>query len=59
MLPYYLKWRGAAPIHRAIMNGDSKTGVSIMKIEEKLDRGPVLLSVKEIDLEKKRYLWGN
>jgi len=28
------KWRGAAPIQRAIMNGDIKTGVSIMKIEE-------------------------
>ncbi|RZO49222.1 MAG: methionyl-tRNA formyltransferase [Candidatus Pelagibacterales bacterium] len=45
------KWRGAAPIQRAIMNGDRKTGVSIMKIEEKLDSGPVIL-VKEIDLEK-------
>ena len=31
------KWRGAAPIQRAIMNGDKKTGVSVMKIEEKLD----------------------
>jgi len=45
------KWRGAAPIQRAIMNGDTKTGVSIMKIEEKLDSGPVLL-VKEIDLDQ-------
>ena len=35
------KWRGAAPIQRAIMNGDKKIGVSIMKIEEKLDSGPV------------------
>ena len=43
------KWRGAAPIQRAIMNGDKKIGVSIMKIEEKLDRGPVLAS-KEIEL---------
>ena len=38
------KWRGAAPIQRAIMNGDKKIGVSIMKIEEKLDSGPVLAS---------------
>ena len=45
------KWRGAAPIQRAIMNRDTKTGVSIMKIEEKLDSGPVL-SVKEIDLDQ-------
>ena len=35
------KWRGAAPIQRAIMNLDKETGVSIMKIEEKLDTGPV------------------
>ena len=45
------KWRGAAPIQRAIMNGDTKTGISIMKIEEKLDSGPVLL-VKELDLDQ-------
>ena len=44
------KWRGAAPIQRAIMNGDTKTGVSIMRIEEKLDSGPVL-SAKELDLD--------
>ncbi len=45
------KWRGAAPIQRAMMNGDKKIGVSIMKIEEKLDSGPILTS-KEIDLDK-------
>jgi len=45
------KWRGAAPIQRAIMNGDKKTGVSFMKIEEKLDSGPVLAS-KEIELDQ-------
>jgi len=45
------KWRGAAPIQRAIMNGDKKTGVSIMKIEEKLDSGPVLAS-KELVLDQ-------
>jgi len=38
------KWRGAAPIQRAIMNLDKKTGVSIMKIAPKLDAGPVLIS---------------
>jgi len=35
------KWRGAAPIQRSIMNLDRKTGISIMKINEKLDEGPV------------------
>ena len=35
------KWRGAAPIQRAIINLEKKTGVSIMKIDEKLDSGPV------------------
>ena len=45
------KWRGGAPIQRAIMNGDKKTGVSIMKIEEKLDSGPVLAS-KELALDQ-------
>lgn len=41
MLP---RWRGAAPIHRAIMAGDSETGISIMQMEPGLDTGPVLLS---------------
>jgi len=45
------KWRGAAPIQRAIMNIDQKIGVSIMKIEKKLDSGPVLIS-KELELDK-------
>ena len=45
------KWRGAAPIQRAIMNGDKKVGVSIMKIEEKLDSGPVLLT-EELELNR-------
>jgi methionyl-tRNA formyltransferase len=35
------RWRGAAPIQRAIMAGDKETGVSIMRIEEGLDTGPV------------------
>ena len=40
------KWRGAAPIQRAIMNLDNETGVSIMKIVTELDAGPVLLQSK-------------
>jgi len=40
------KWRGAAPIQRSIMNLDKQTGVSIMKINEKLDTGPVCNSYK-------------
>ena len=43
------KWRGSAPIQRAIMNLDRKTGISIMKIEEKLDYGPVMKKT-EIDI---------
>ncbi|MEO0863801.1 MAG: methionyl-tRNA formyltransferase [Pseudomonadota bacterium] len=37
------RWRGAAPIHRAIMAGDAQTGVCIMQMETGLDTGPVLL----------------
>lgn len=37
------RWRGAAPIHRAIMAGDESTGVCIMQMEAGLDTGPVLL----------------
>ncbi len=40
------KWRGAAPIQRSIMNLDKETGVSIMKIIEKLDAGPVMMKSK-------------
>ena len=40
------KWRGAAPIQRAIMNMDSETGVSIMKIIPELDAGPVMMQSK-------------
>ncbi|TBN39850.1 methionyl-tRNA formyltransferase [Paracoccus subflavus] len=36
------RWRGAAPIHRAIMAGDAETGVAIMQMEAGLDTGPVL-----------------
>ena len=37
------RWRGAAPIHRAIMAGDAQTGVCIMQMDAGLDTGPVLL----------------
>lgn len=37
------RWRGAAPIHRAVMAGDAETGVCIMRMEVGLDTGPVLL----------------
>ena len=40
------KWRGAAPIQRSIMNLDKQTGISIMKINEKLDTGPVCSTYK-------------
>ena len=40
------KWRGAAPIQRSIMNLEKETGVSIMKIGEKLDTGPICNSYK-------------
>jgi len=40
------KWRGAAPMQRAIMNMDQETGISIMKIVPKLDAGPILMQSK-------------
>ena len=43
------RWRGAAPIQRAIMNLDKSTGVSIMKISSELDAGPIMMKSK-IDL---------
>ena len=41
------RWRGAAPIERAIMEGDAETGVSIMRLEAGLDSGPVCLAGSE------------
>ena len=37
------RWRGAAPIQRAVMAGDAKTGVAIMRMEEGLDTGPIAM----------------
>ena len=62
------RWRGAAPIERAIMAGDTKSGISIMQMDKGLDTGPIYktalmsdfdqLSVKEIEEELAR-LGGN
>jgi methionyl-tRNA formyltransferase len=41
------RWRGAAPVERAIMAGDAETGVSIMRVTEGLDSGPVCLAEPE------------
>jgi methionyl-tRNA formyltransferase len=38
------RWRGAAPINRAIMAGDAETGIMVMKMEETLDTGPIAMA---------------
>lgn len=43
------KYRGASPIQQAILNGDKKTGVSIIKMDEKMDHGPIVFS-KEFEI---------
>lgn len=43
------RWRGAAPIHRAIEAGDKKTGITIIQMKDSLDTGPILMS-KEIPI---------
>ncbi|MGB6352617.1 MAG: methionyl-tRNA formyltransferase [Steroidobacteraceae bacterium] len=43
------RWRGAAPIERAVLSGDAKTGVTIMRMEAALDTGPTL-AVRETDI---------
>lgn len=48
------RWRGAAPIQRAIMAGDSETGVMVMRMEEGLDIGPVLLT-ERVTIGRKTY----
>ncbi|MDB2514944.1 methionyl-tRNA formyltransferase [Candidatus Pelagibacter bacterium] len=49
------KWRGAAPIQRSIMNLEKETGISIMKIQEKLDSGPICKTYK-IEIEEEDNL---
>jgi methionyl-tRNA formyltransferase len=46
------RWRGAAPVQRAILAGDEKTGVTIMQMERGLDTGPVL-RVRETGIDRK------
>ncbi len=46
------KWRGAAPVQRAIMNLDTETGISIMRINEKLDCGPIS-NIYKIKIDQK------
>jgi methionyl-tRNA formyltransferase len=49
------RWRGAAPIERAIMAGDERTGVSIMRLTAGLDSGPVCLTAEEPILADDTY----
>jgi methionyl-tRNA formyltransferase len=46
------RWRGAAPIQRAILAGDERSGVTIMQMDEGLDTGPMLLT-RELDIRGK------
>lgn len=46
------RWRGAAPIQRAILAGDERTGITIMRMDEGLDTGPMLLK-RELDIRGK------
>jgi len=46
------RWRGAAPIQRAIMAGDAETGIMVMRMDEGLDTGPVLMS-KKVEIGRK------
>jgi methionyl-tRNA formyltransferase len=48
------RWRGAAPIHRAIMAGDRETGVTVMKMDEGLDTGGVVLQQGRVQLDSDR-----
>lgn len=48
------RWRGAAPIQRAIMAGDAETGVMVMRMEEGLDTGPVLMA-ERVEIGRKCY----
>ena len=52
------KWRGAAPIQRSIMSQDKETGISVMKINEKLDEGDIsqILKIDIIDNENAQSL---
>ena len=45
------KYRGAAPVHRAVINGEEKTGVTIIRMNERLDAGDIVLQ-KDVKIEK-------
>ena len=48
------KYRGASPVESAILNGDTETGITIQKMEYKMDTGPIIIQEKVgIDLEEK------
>ena len=48
------RWRGAAPMQRAIMAGDDQTGIMVMRMEEGLDSGPVVLT-ETTEISRKTY----
>jgi len=48
------RWRGAAPMQRAIMAGDEETGVMVMRMEEGLDTGPVLMA-ERVEIGRKTF----
>ena len=48
------RWRGADPIRAAMLDGDKKTGVTIMLVDEKMDHGPILES-RILNLESRKY----
>jgi methionyl-tRNA formyltransferase len=45
------RWRGASPVQSAILAADSKTGISIFRLEEGMDTGPIYLSVSDVILD--------
>lgn len=47
------RWRGASPIQHSILNGDKTTGVTIMKMDEGVDTGPIYQFSEEIEIDKK------
>jgi methionyl-tRNA formyltransferase len=49
------RWRGAAPIHRAIQAGDAETGITIMQMDAGLDTGPMLLKRAEADPRRRHH----
>ena len=49
------KYRGASPIQTALLNGDDKTGVTIMLMDEKMDHGSIVSSVKVSSIKDKKF----